>query len=91
MFFQLEEDALKTRGAPMAPDGRAPDATALFYSTTGTTTGRYDKGLNLANHLDFEARRASFRRVAYPVERTQEEIRKRGLPDALAERLARGV
>jgi diadenosine tetraphosphatase ApaH/serine/threonine PP2A family protein phosphatase len=41
--------------------------------------------------LDFEAGRASFRRVAYPVERTQEEIRERGLPDALAERLARGV
>jgi diadenosine tetraphosphatase ApaH/serine/threonine PP2A family protein phosphatase len=41
--------------------------------------------------LDFDARRASFRRVAYPVERTQEEIRERGLPDALAERLARGV
>ena len=41
--------------------------------------------------LDFAAGRASFRRVAYPVERTQEEIRERGLPDALAERLARGV
>jgi diadenosine tetraphosphatase ApaH/serine/threonine PP2A family protein phosphatase len=41
--------------------------------------------------LDFEAARASFRRVAYPVERTQAEIRERGLPDALAERLARGV
>jgi diadenosine tetraphosphatase ApaH/serine/threonine PP2A family protein phosphatase len=41
--------------------------------------------------LDFEGRRASFRRVPYPVERTQEEIRERGLPDALAERLARGV
>jgi diadenosine tetraphosphatase ApaH/serine/threonine PP2A family protein phosphatase len=41
--------------------------------------------------LDFEGDRASFRRVAYPVERTQEEIRERGLPDALAERLGRGV
>jgi diadenosine tetraphosphatase ApaH/serine/threonine PP2A family protein phosphatase len=41
--------------------------------------------------LDFESQRASFRRVPYPVERTQEEIRERGLPDALAERLARGV
>jgi diadenosine tetraphosphatase ApaH/serine/threonine PP2A family protein phosphatase len=41
--------------------------------------------------LDFAAGRASFRRVAYPVERTQDEIRERGLPDALAERLARGV
>jgi len=41
--------------------------------------------------LDLGAGRASFRRVDYPVERTQEEIRERGLPDALAERLARGV
>jgi diadenosine tetraphosphatase ApaH/serine/threonine PP2A family protein phosphatase len=41
--------------------------------------------------LDFEGRRASFRRVSYPVERAQEEIRERGLPDALAERLGRGV
>jgi predicted phosphodiesterase len=41
--------------------------------------------------LDLEARRASFRRVPYEVERTQAEIRERGLPDALAERLAHGV
>jgi diadenosine tetraphosphatase ApaH/serine/threonine PP2A family protein phosphatase len=41
--------------------------------------------------LDYGSGRASFRRVAYPVERTQAEIRERGLPDALAERLARGV
>ncbi|MGB2875984.1 MAG: metallophosphoesterase family protein [Gaiellaceae bacterium] len=41
--------------------------------------------------LDFGAGRATFRRVAYPVERTQAEIRERGLPDALAERLARGI
>jgi diadenosine tetraphosphatase ApaH/serine/threonine PP2A family protein phosphatase len=41
--------------------------------------------------LDFETRRARFRRVAYPVARTQEEIRERGLPDSLAERLAHGM
>jgi diadenosine tetraphosphatase ApaH/serine/threonine PP2A family protein phosphatase len=41
--------------------------------------------------LDYGTRRASFRRVPYPIERTQEEIRERGLPDALAERLAHGV
>jgi diadenosine tetraphosphatase ApaH/serine/threonine PP2A family protein phosphatase len=41
--------------------------------------------------LDLGAGRASFRRVEYPVERTQAEIRERGLPDALAERLAGGV
>jgi diadenosine tetraphosphatase ApaH/serine/threonine PP2A family protein phosphatase len=41
--------------------------------------------------LDLDARRARFRRVAYPVERTQAEMRERGLPDALAERLAHGL
>jgi diadenosine tetraphosphatase ApaH/serine/threonine PP2A family protein phosphatase len=41
--------------------------------------------------LDLEAKRARFRRVPYPVARTQQEIRERGLPDSLAERLAHGV
>jgi diadenosine tetraphosphatase ApaH/serine/threonine PP2A family protein phosphatase len=41
--------------------------------------------------LDLAAKRARFRRVPYPVGRTQEEIRERGLPDPLAERLAHGV
>jgi diadenosine tetraphosphatase ApaH/serine/threonine PP2A family protein phosphatase len=41
--------------------------------------------------LDLEAKRARFRRVAYPVARTQEEIVERGLPDSLAERLSHGV
>ena len=41
--------------------------------------------------LDFETGAASFRRVEYPVERTQVEIRERGLPDALAQRLAHGI
>jgi diadenosine tetraphosphatase ApaH/serine/threonine PP2A family protein phosphatase len=41
--------------------------------------------------LDLAERRAWFRRVEYDVARTQEEIRERGLPDALAERLAHGI
>ena len=41
--------------------------------------------------LDLGGGRASFRRVAYDVARTQGEIRERGLPDALAERLAHGI
>jgi diadenosine tetraphosphatase ApaH/serine/threonine PP2A family protein phosphatase len=41
--------------------------------------------------LDLEAGWARFRRVAYPVSRTQAEIRKRGLPDSLAERLTHGL
>jgi predicted phosphodiesterase len=41
--------------------------------------------------LDLDARHASFRRVPYDVARAQAEIRARGLPDALADRLALGV
>jgi diadenosine tetraphosphatase ApaH/serine/threonine PP2A family protein phosphatase len=41
--------------------------------------------------VDFDARRAVYRREPYPVERTQAEIRERGLPEPLAERLANGV
>jgi predicted phosphodiesterase len=41
--------------------------------------------------IDFERGRAEHRRVEYDVVRTQEEIRERELPDALAQRLAHGV
>jgi diadenosine tetraphosphatase ApaH/serine/threonine PP2A family protein phosphatase len=41
--------------------------------------------------IDFDAHRASFRRVVYPVEETQAEIRARNLPDELAARLAHGI
>jgi diadenosine tetraphosphatase ApaH/serine/threonine PP2A family protein phosphatase len=41
--------------------------------------------------VDTDARRAIFRRVAYPIEKTQAAIRERALPEALAARLATGV
>jgi predicted phosphodiesterase len=41
--------------------------------------------------LDLEARRASYRRIEYDIARTQQEIRDRGLPEALAARLEFGV
>ena len=40
--------------------------------------------------LDLERRFASFRRVNYPVEQTQAEMREAGLPTSLVLRLARG-
>jgi diadenosine tetraphosphatase ApaH/serine/threonine PP2A family protein phosphatase len=40
--------------------------------------------------LDLEERFAEFRRVPYSIERTQAEMRERGLPNALAARLERG-
>jgi predicted phosphodiesterase len=41
--------------------------------------------------IDEEVRRATFQRSPYPIEQTQAEIRERGLPEALAVRLAHGV
>ena len=41
--------------------------------------------------LDLDARRASFRRVEYDVERTQQEMRAAGLPEMLAARLELGL
>jgi diadenosine tetraphosphatase ApaH/serine/threonine PP2A family protein phosphatase len=41
--------------------------------------------------LDTGARLARFHRVAYAIERTQAEMRERGLPETLAERLAHGI
>ena len=40
--------------------------------------------------LDLERRFASFRRVPYPIEKTQAEMREAGLPRLLADRLGRG-
>src|SRR5262245_52993925 len=40
--------------------------------------------------LDLERRFAAFHRVAYPIEKTQSEMRERGLPPGLALRLERG-
>ncbi len=41
--------------------------------------------------LDFDAQTAVYRRVEYPIEKTQAEIRERGLPEPLAVRLESGI
>jgi predicted phosphodiesterase len=41
--------------------------------------------------LDLDAQRANYRRVEYPVARTQAEIREAGLPEPLADRLGHGL
>jgi diadenosine tetraphosphatase ApaH/serine/threonine PP2A family protein phosphatase len=41
--------------------------------------------------LDLDAKHAKFKRVRYEIAKTQAEIRERGLPEALAERLAHGL
>lgn len=41
--------------------------------------------------IDFEAKTAEYKRVRYPIRKTQAEIRDAGLPETLAERLAHGL
>jgi diadenosine tetraphosphatase ApaH/serine/threonine PP2A family protein phosphatase len=41
--------------------------------------------------IDFDAKTAVFKRVRYPVAKTQDEIHEAGLPSTLAERLAHGL
>ena len=41
--------------------------------------------------IDTDARRARFRRTEYPIGRTQDEMRDRGLPEQLAARLSHGA
>ena len=41
--------------------------------------------------IDDAAGRSAFRRVSYPIEQTQAEIRERELPEALAQRLTHGI
>jgi len=81
-------------GGGLAPEGTEVelDAAARLVLNPGSVGQPRDGDPRAAwLLLDFGSGRASFRRVAYPVERAQEEIRERGLPDALAERLARGI
>ena len=77
----------------LAPDGTAVDLAQGRWLLNPGSVGQPRDGDPRAAYLmvDLVDRRASFRRVEYPVERTQAEIRERGLPDALAERLAGGV
>jgi diadenosine tetraphosphatase ApaH/serine/threonine PP2A family protein phosphatase len=90
LAITLEDDALD---GGLAPNGTktplAPGRRLLNPGSVGQPRDGDPRAAWLL--LDREAGTASFRRVEYDVTRTQEEIRERGLPDALAQRLAHGV
>jgi predicted phosphodiesterase len=89
LAISLESDVL---AGGLAPDGTVIELEAGRWLLNPGSVGQPRDGDPRAAYLLLEpGRRASFHRVEYPVERTQEEIRKLGLPDALAERLAQGV
>ena len=76
----------------LAPAGTDIDLTASRWLLNPGSVGQPRGGDPRAAWLliDEEAGRATFGRVSYPVEQTQEELRARGLPEALAARLAVG-
>src|SRR2546429_2077065 len=77
----------------VAPDGKELELDGVRALLNPGSVGQPRDGDPRAAYLllDLAAHRASFRRAAYPVERTQAEIRERRLPEALADRLEHGV
>jgi predicted phosphodiesterase len=90
LAFVLEDEAVD--GA-VVPGGAEIDLADGRFILNPGSVGQPRDGDPRAAYLvlDLDARRALHRRVAYPIERTQEEIRERGLPEALADRLAHGL
>jgi predicted phosphodiesterase len=82
-----------TLGGGVAHEGAEVDLDASRWLLNPGSVGQPRGGDPRAAWLliDDEARRATFRRTPYPIQQTQAEIRERGLPEALAERLAHGV
>jgi predicted phosphodiesterase len=91
LAFKLADQRLETTVAPggtkleLSGDGR-------WILNPGSVGQPRDGDARAAYLLiDDEADRAEYKRVEYPVERTQEEIRAEGLPEPLADRLASGI
>jgi diadenosine tetraphosphatase ApaH/serine/threonine PP2A family protein phosphatase len=76
-----------------APDGTEADLGSGRWLLNPGAVGQPRDGDPRAAYLlvDFDRGLASFRRVAYDIAGTQQEIRACGLPDSLARRLAHGA
>jgi predicted phosphodiesterase len=77
----------------LAPGGHEADLTKGRWLLNPGSVGQPRDNDPRAAYLVFDQdeRRAAYRRIAYAVERTQAEIRERGLPETLAQRLALGL
>ena len=77
----------------LAPDGTEIDLADGRWLLNPGSVGQPRDGDPRAAWLllDEAAGRATFRRVPYPIAETQAAMRARGLPDALAARLAHGI
>ena len=86
----LREDALE---GGLAPGGTEIDLSEARWLLNPGSVGQPRDGDARAAwlELDLEKRVARFHRVRYPIRKTKDEIRARGLPEALAERLDHGL
>jgi diadenosine tetraphosphatase ApaH/serine/threonine PP2A family protein phosphatase len=92
LALELSGDASAVRGGQAAA-GTSLDLDAGRRLLNPGSVGQPRDGDPRAAWLviDEGAGRATFRRTRYPVERTQAEMRERGLPEVLAARLEHGV
>ncbi|MEX2212329.1 MAG: metallophosphoesterase [Gaiellaceae bacterium] len=89
LAFALDGDRLD---GDVAPAGTELELTVRHLLNPGSVGQPRDGDPRAAwLMLDLDGRRARFNRVEYDVTRTQEEIRARGLPASLADRLAVGL
>jgi diadenosine tetraphosphatase ApaH/serine/threonine PP2A family protein phosphatase len=79
-------------GGGLAPDGTSFELTGARWLLNPGSVGQPRDGDPRAAYLELDLGRgsAAFRRVPYPIERTQAELRDAGLPEPLAARLAHG-
>ena len=76
----------------VAPEGTVVELAAGRWLLNPGSVGQPRDGDPRAGFLLLEpGRRATFHRVDYPIDRTQAEMRERGLPEALAARLGEGL
>ena len=83
----------ETVAGGLAPAGTTADLSAGRWLLNPGSVGQPRDGDARAAWLliDTAESRAEFRRVSYPIEETQAEIRECGLPSALSARLAHGI
>jgi diadenosine tetraphosphatase ApaH/serine/threonine PP2A family protein phosphatase len=88
LFFQLSTSTLAA-----ASDGAALELGEDRWLLNPGSVGQPRDGDPRAAWLllDLDERRVTFRRVEYDIDKTQAEMRERGLPEALAARLEHGV
>jgi diadenosine tetraphosphatase ApaH/serine/threonine PP2A family protein phosphatase len=90
LMYGLDGDDDRASGG-YAQEGTRPLGDGRRLINPGSVGQPRDGDPNAAWLLvDFEARFASFRRVAYSIQETQRELSDAGLPEALASRLAVG-